>query len=172
MEEENKMEEQIKENEENNSQEQIDKKEETNNQLLAANSQLEDRLKRVMAEFENYKKRTVKEREFLYDSITADIITGFLPVLDSIEKAIEADSEDEQLKQGLDLISRQILDVMKLHKVEIIPTVGETFDPELHEAVSHVEDEKYGEKKVISEFRRGYKVGMKVIRHAMVTVAN
>lgn len=134
--------------------------------------ELEDRLKRVMAEFENYKKRTAKERDFLFGSITADIVAGFLPVLDSIEKAIQTESGDEALKQGLDLISKQILDIMKLHKVEIIQTTGETFDPELHEAVSHIEDEKYKEKEIVSEFRRGYKIGTKVVRHAMVVVAN
>ena len=134
--------------------------------------EMEDRLRRLMAEFENYKKRVNKEKEFLYSSVTADIIIGFLPVLDSIEKALETESKDEALKQGLDLIAKQILDVMKLNKVEVIKTVGETFDPELHEAVSHMEDEQYKEKEIISEFRRGYKIGTKVIRHAMVVVAN
>ena len=165
MEEESKMEEAVEMQEKANTEEVVNKEQEKIEEL-------EDRIKRVMAEFENYKKRTVKERDFLYSSITSDIISGFLPVLDSIEKALQTDSTDEGLKQGLDLIGKQILDVMKLYKVEIISTIGEIFDPELHEAVSHIEDEKYKEKEIISEFRKGYMVGTKVIRHAMVVVAN
>lgn len=165
MEEESKMEEAVEMQEKANTEEVVNKEQEKIEEL-------EDRIKRVMAEFENYKKRTVKERDFLYSSITSDIISGFLPVLDSIEKALQTDSTDEGLKQGLDLIGKQILDVMKLYKVEIISTIGEIFDPELHEAVSHIEDEKYKEKEIVSEFRKGYKIDTKVIRHAMVVVAN
>ena len=131
-----------------------------------------DRLKRIMAEFENYKKRSGKEREMLYNSLLADIVSSFLPVIDNLEKAAEAKTEDENYKQGLELVLKQFKDVLTKFGVEEIKTVGETFDPEVHEAVSSIQDETKGEKEIVQEFRKGYKVGVKVIRHAMVVVAN
>ena len=131
-----------------------------------------DRLKRIMAEFENYKKRSGKEKEMLYNSLLADIVSSFLPVIDNLEKAADAKTEDENYKQGLELVLKQFKDVLTKFGVEEIKTVGETFDPEVHEAVSSVQDETKGEKEIVQEFRKGYKVGIKVIRHAMVVVAN
>lgn len=131
-----------------------------------------DRLKRIMAEFENYKKRSGKEREMLYNSLLADIVSSFLPVIDNLEKAAEAKTEDENYKQGLELVLKQFKDVLTKFGVEEIKTVGETFDPEVHEAVSSVQDETKGEKEIVQEFRKGYKINTKVIRHAMVVVAN
>ena len=131
-----------------------------------------DRLKRIMAEFENYKKRSGKEREMLYNSLLADIVSSFLPVIDNLEKAAEAKTEDENYKQGLELVLKQFKDVLTKFGVEEIKTVGETFDPEVHEAVSSIQDETKREKEIIQEFRKGYKIKTKVIRHAMVVVAN
>ena len=131
-----------------------------------------DRFKRVMAEFENYKKRSGKEREMLYNSLLADIVSSFLPVIDNLEKAAEAKTEDENYKQGLELVLKQFKDVLTKFGVEEIKTVGETFDPEVHEAVSSVQDETKGEKEIVQNFRKGYKIKTKVIRHAMVVVAN
>lgn len=131
-----------------------------------------DRLKRVMAEFENYKKRSIKEREMLYNSLLADIISNFLPVIDNLEKAVTAETDDENYKQGVELLLKQFIDVLTKFGVEEIKTVGESFDPEVHEAVSSIQDETLGEKIVKEEFRKGYKIGTKVIRHAMVVVAN
>ena len=131
-----------------------------------------DRLKRIMAEFENYKKRSGKEREMLYNSLLADIVSSFLPVIDNLEKAAEAKTEDENYKQGLELVLKQFKDVLTKFGVEEIKTVGETFDPEVHEAVSSIQDETKGEKEIVQEFRKGYKIKTKVIRHAMVVVAN
>ena len=131
-----------------------------------------DRLKRIMAEFENYKKRSSKERENLYGSIIADIMEKMLPVLDNLEKAVEAKTKDENYKEGVELVLKQYQDVLTSFGVKKIETVGQTFDPEIHEAVSSVQDEKYGEKEIVQEFRKGYMVGTKVIRHAMVVVAN
>ena len=131
-----------------------------------------DRLKRLMAEFENFKKRSSKEREVLYNSLVADIVASFLPVQDNLEKAISVETKDENLKQGIELVVKQISDIFKKFGVEEIETVGKSFDPELHEAVSTVQDETLGEKIVKEEFRKGYKIGTKVIRHAMVVVAN
>lgn len=146
-----------------------------NNELEKTKQELEettDRLKRIMAEFENFKKRNSKEREVLYNSLVADIIASFLPVQDNLEKAISVKTEDESLKQGIELVVKQIKDIFQKFGVEEIETVGKPFDPELHEAVSMVQDETMGEKIVKEEFRKGYKIGNKVIRHAMVVVAN
>lgn len=131
-----------------------------------------DRLKRVMAEFENYKKRSSKEREMLYNSLVADIVSSFLPVIDNLEKATDAKTEDENFRQGLELVLKQFKEVLTKFGVEEIKTVGETFDPEVHEAVSSVQDDTLGEKIIKEEFRKGYKIGTKVIRHSMVVVAN
>lgn len=131
-----------------------------------------DRLKRVMAEFENYKKRNSKEREMLYNNVLADIIAAFLPVIDNLEKACMADTADENMKQGIELVVKQINDIFTRFGVETIETVGKPFDPEIHEAVSSVQDDSLGEKVVKEEFRKGYKIGAKIIRHAMVVVAN
>ena len=131
-----------------------------------------DRLKRIMAEFENYKKRSAKERENLYGSIIADIVEKMLPVLDNLEKAVEAKTKDDNYKAGVELVLKQYQDVLTSFGVKKIETVGQTFDPEIHEAVSSIQDDKYGEKEIVQEFRTGYMVGNKVIRHAMVVVAN
>ena len=104
-----------------------------------------DRLKRIMAEFENFKKRSNKEREALYNSLLADIIASFLPVIDNLEKAVQAKTEDEGYKQGIELVLKQFVDVLTKFGVEEIKTVGETFDPEVHEAVSSIQDETKGE---------------------------
>lgn len=131
-----------------------------------------DRLKRLMAEFENFKKRSSKERELLYNSLVADIVSSFLPVQDNLQKAISVETKDENLKQGIELIVKQIGEIFTKFGVEEIQTVGKPFDPELHDAVSSVHDDNLGEKIVKEEFRKGYKIGNKVIRHAMVIVAN
>ena len=131
-----------------------------------------DMLKRVMADYENYKKRNEKERDMLYKSLVSDIISSLLPIIDNLEKAAAAKTEDEGYKQGIELVLKQFLDVLKTFGVEEIPSVGEAFDPELHEAVSSVIDDTLGEKIIKEEFRKGYKIGAKIIRHAMVVVAN
>ena len=131
-----------------------------------------DRLKRIMAEFENYKKRSIKEREMLYNTILGDIVSSFLPVIDNLGNAVEAKSEDEGYKQGVELVLKQFNDVLTKLGVEEIATVGETFDPEVHDAVSSVQDDTKGEKEIVEVYRKGYKIGTKIIRHAMVVVAN
>ena len=145
---------------------------EESNKIKQELEETTDRLKRIMAEFENYKKRSNKEREALYNSLLADIIASFLPVIDNLEKAVQAKTEDEGYKQGIELVLKQFVDVLTKFGVEEIKTVGETFDPEIHEAVSSIQDETKGEKEIVQEFRKGYKIGTKVIRHAMVVVSN
>lgn len=132
----------------------------------------EDRLKRIAAEFDNYKKRNEKEKTALYNSILGDVISNFLPVIDNLEKAAASKTEDVNYQQGIELVLKQFKDVLLSNGVQEIEAVGKTFDPELHEAVSAITDENLGEKEIKEEYRKGYKIGDKVIRHSMVVVAN
>lgn len=152
--------------------EQEEKKPYSGEKLQTELDELNDRYKRMMAEFDNYKKRSQKEREGLYNSLVADIVTSFLPILDNLEKAVNSKTSDEQYKQGVEMVLKQFYDSLLALGVETIKTVGESFNPEYHEAVSSVEDESLGEKIIKEEFRKGYKIGEKVIRHSMVVVAN
>ena len=132
----------------------------------------EDRLKRVAAEFDNYKKRSSKEKDGLYNSLVGDIVSNFLPIIDNLEKAVEAETKDEEYRKGIELVLKQFKDVLSSRGVTEIETVGKTFDPEVHEAVSSVQDDTKGEKEIVQEYRKGYKIGDRVIRHSMVVVAN
>ncbi len=161
----------------------VEKKEEQNvDEVKALKEKLEkqkndleekdDRIKRLMAEFENFKKRSDKERTGLYNSVMGDVITSLLPVLDNLEKAAKTETKDEQYKNGIEMVVNQFKDVLKANGVTEIETVGKKFDPSLHEAVSLVQDDKLGEKEIKEEFRKGYMIGDKVLRHSLVVVAN
>ena len=134
--------------------------------------ELDDRYKRILAEFENFKKRSAKERDNLYNSILSDVVEVMLPILDNLENAAKIETKDEEYKKGIELVLKQFQDTLKAKGVEEIKALGETFDPELHEAVSSVQDDTKGEKEIVQEYRKGYKIGTKVIRHSMVVVAN
>jgi molecular chaperone GrpE len=134
--------------------------------------ELNDRYKRLFAEFENYKKRSQKEKESIYGMITGDVVSSMLPVMDNLEKAAEAKSNDTQYQDGVKLVARQFQEALKSLGLEEIETIGQRFDPEFHEAVSHIEDETKGEQEIVQEYRKGYKIGNKVVRHSMVIVAN
>lgn len=134
--------------------------------------ELNDRYKRVMAEFENYKKRSSKERETLYNSILGDIVEVFLPIVDNLENALKVETQDAEYKKGIELVLKQFKDVLKTKGVEEIPTIGETFDPSLHDAVSSIQDPDKNAQEIVQEYRKGYKIGSRVIRHSMVVVAN
>ena len=132
----------------------------------------DDRLKRLMAEFDNKKKRSAKERESLYNSLLSDIAISLLPVIDNLEKAVSVKTEDNNYKIGVELVLKQFKDVLKANGINEIEAVGKTFDPELHEAVSSVEDPALGVQEIKEEYRKGYIIGNKVIRHSLVVVAN
>ncbi len=173
--EENKKEEEEEIKEEKNVSEEKNEQTKLKDTILLQKEQLEeqeDRLKRLMAEFDNFKKRSSKEREGLYNSLVSDIFSSLLPVIDNLEKAVETKTEDEAYKQGVELVLKQFKDVLSANGVQEIETVGQVFDPELHEAVASVTDESLGEKVIKEEYRKGYKIGSKVIRHSMVVVAN
>ena len=131
----------------------------------------DDRLKRLMAEFDNFKKRSSKEREGLYNSLVSDIFS-LLPVIDNLEKAVKVETKDSNYKQGVEMVLKQFKDVLTANGVKEIDTIGKTFDPELHEAVGSVVDENLGEKEIKEEYRKGYIIDGKVIRHSLVVVAN
>ena len=166
--------EEVKENEKlENKKEENEKKNESKEMVPKEDyDALDDHFKRILAEFENYKKRSQKERETLYNSILSDVVEVILPVLDNLENAVKVNTKDEEYKKGIELVLKQFNDVLRSKGVEEIKAEGETFDPELHEAVRSVQDEEKGEKEIVEVYRKGYKVGSKVIRHSMVAVAN
>lgn len=131
-----------------------------------------EHLKRNMAEFDNFKKRIHKEKDNMYNTITSDLLSDLVPIMDNFEKAMQSECKDESFKNGIEMIYIQIKDCLTKLGLEEIDTKGATFDPNLHEAVMHIEDENFGEKEIVEEFRKGYKMGDKVIRHSMVKVAN
>ena len=141
---------------------------ETTNEL----EEMNDRYKRLFAEFENYKKRNIKERESLRNMLVSDIMMSILPIIDNLEKAISTGTKDTAYEEGIKMVLKQLKDTLTYHGVKEIETVGKPFDPELHEAVSHITDEKLGQNIIKEEFRKGYIIGNKVIRHSMVIVAN
>lgn len=158
----------LKNETENNKQEENKVADEKQQEL----DEITDRYKRVLAEFENFKKRSQKEREGLYNSILSDVITVILPVVDNLENAVKAETEDVKYKEGIELVLKQLKDVLASKGIEEIQAIGETFDPSLHEAVSSIQDDSKGQQEIVEEYRKGYKIGSKVIRHSMVVVAN
>ena len=139
---------------------------------MAEYEELNDRYKRMFAEFENYKKRSQKERESIYGMITGDVVATMLPIMDNLEKAAEAKTDDTAYQEGVRLVVRQFSEALKRLGLEPIESVGTRFNPEFHEAVSHIEDNTKGEQEIVQEYRKGYKIGNKVVRHSMVIVAN
>ena len=172
MSEENKEKVEQAEKKENKEREEKHKKEHKEMVPKTEYDELNDHYKRILAEFDNYKKRSQKEKESLYSSVLSDVIEVMVPVVDNLENALKAETQDENYKQGIELVLKQFKDVLKSKGVEEIETVGKTFDPELHEAVSSIQDENLGEKEIAQEYRKGYKIGNRVIRHSMVVVAN
>lgn len=127
---------------------------------------------RTMADFDNYKKRTIKEKEMLYADAVVDIVSKFLPILDSLESALKHTEENSSVIEGIKKVVKQFKDTLKSIGVEEIKAVGEKFDPVYHYAVMHIHDEKYGENEVAEELQKGYIINDRVIRHSMVKVAN
>lgn len=131
-----------------------------------------DKYMRLAAEYDNFRKRSQKEREALYTDIKADTLLKFLPVYDNLERALKQETADEAYRKGVEMIMDQFKATMEKLGVTEIESEGQKFDPEKHNAVMHVEDENYGENEIVEVFQKGFKVGEKVIRFAMVKVAN
>ena len=135
-------------------------------------AQVTDKYLRICAEYDNFRKRTQKEKENLYGDIRASVITSFLPVYDNLVRALAAETQDEAYRKGVEMIMNQFNSTLEKLGASEIKAVGEKFDPALHNAVMHVEDETKGENEIVEEFQKGFKIGDKVIRFSMVKVAN
>ena len=140
--------------------------------LRQENEELKNQLLRLRAEFDNFKKRTAREKDELYNYAKADSVEAVLGVLDNFERALQADCADDGFKQGVEMIFHQFQEALNKLGVEEIPALGEPFDPQIHNAVNQVEDENFGENTVCQVFQKGYRLGGRVIRHSMVVVAN
>ena len=127
---------------------------------------------RVAAEFDNFRKRTIKEKEASYGNGKADAVEKLLPVYDNLERALNQPTEDEAYKKGVEMTMTQLVGIFAGLGVEVFGNVGEEFDPNFHNAVMHVEDENFGENTICQVFQKGFKLGEKIIRFAMVQVAN
>lgn len=140
--------------------------------LTAENAELRDKYLRLLAEFDNYRKRSVKERQEIYPDAIAHAVEAFLPMADNFERAAAADTTDEKYKAGVLMIYDQLTNAFKKLGIEEICRVGEQFDPTMENAVSQISDEDLGENTVAQVYQKGYKLGDKIIRPAMVVVAN
>ena len=140
--------------------------------VKAAVREHEDKYLRLLAEYDNYRKRSQKEKETAWSTAKADTAKEFLPVYDNLERALKQETADEAYAKGVQMTMAQLKGVLEKLGIEEIPALGQPFDPNLHDAVMHMEDESLGENTVAEVFQTGFKLGDKVIRHAMVKVAN
>ena len=131
-----------------------------------------DKYLRLMAEYDNFRKRSQKEKEGLYGDIKSDTVSKFLPVYDNLVRALAQSTEDEAYRKGVEMIMNQFNTTLEKLGVSRIESLGQKFDPSLHNAVMHVDDEEKGENEIVEVFQEGFKYGEKVIRFAMVKVAN
>lgn len=133
---------------------------------------LNDRLLRTMAEYDNFRKRSTKEKSDTYALSTAEAVAKFLPVLDNLERAVSVETADLEYKKGVEMTLTSLRDTFCEFKVEEIGTVGEPFNPDCHNAIMHEENEDLGENVVTEVFQKGYRIGNRVLRYAMVKTAN
>ncbi len=126
----------------------------------------------LTVEYENFRKRSQKEKEAVYPDAVASTVEKFLQVVDNFERAMEFETQDKEYKKGVDLIYSSLMDTLNKLQVESYAKVGDPFQPEIHNAVMHIEDENFEENVISQVFQKGYKIGEKVVRHAMVQVAN
>jgi molecular chaperone GrpE len=141
-------------------------------QLKAERDQLLDRLARLQAEFENARKRADRERVEFRDYATANVVEQFLPVVDNFELALKSAGSKDQLRQGVELIVKQMEEVLSKLQVRPVPTVGEPFDPRLHEALGSVDRDDLPDQHIADEVRRGYKLRERLLRPALVRVVH
>ena len=127
---------------------------------------------RVAAEFDNFRKRTVKEKEASYGNGKADAVAKILPIYDNLERALNQPTEDAAYKKGVEMTMTELVKILNGLGVEIFGEAGDAFDPNLHNAVMHVENEELGENVIAQVFQKGFKIGEKIVRFAMVQVAN
>ncbi|MBM7870217.1 molecular chaperone GrpE [Clostridium pascui] len=142
-----------------------------NNKLSSELETFKERLLRTIAEYDNYRKRTSKEKEGIYTDACSDVLKYMLPVLDNLERAVSAEGSFEDLKKGVEMTLKQFKGSLEKLGVDEI-SIDNGFDPNYHEAVMHIQDENYGNNEIVEVFQKGYKRGDKVIRHSMVKVVN
>ena len=135
-------------------------------------NQEHDQFLRLAAEFDNFRKRTIKEKEASYSNGKADTVAKLLPVYDNLERALQQPTEDAAYKKGVEMTMTELVKIFTGLGVEIFGQAGDQFDPELHNAIMHTEDESLGENTISMVFQKGFKLGDKVVRFAMVQVAN
>ena len=135
-------------------------------------AQEHDSYLRLAAEYDNYRKRSQKEKDNLYTEIRSETVEKFLPVYDNLERALAQETQDAAFKKGVEMTMNQLVSVMEKLGVESFGAAGDHFDPQLHNAVMHIEDESLGENVIAEVFQKGFKVGEKVVRFALVKVAN
>lgn len=136
-------------------------------------AQMKDQLLRTMAEFDNYRKRTTKEKEQIFNRGVSYVVEAILPVIDNFERALTAAKDrDDNFVKGVEMTYQQMLSALKNLGVEQIDSLGQTFDPHFHDAMQHVEDENYGENEIVAVFQKGYMLNDQVIRPSLVKVAN
>lgn len=133
---------------------------------------LNDKFLRICAEYDNFRRRSAKEKSELYADIKSDTVKAFLPVYDNLERALKTETKDEAYAKGVELIMAQFTKTLKQLGVTPIDDIGKKFDPNLHNAVMHVDDEEKGENEIVEVFQKGFKLDEKVIRFSMVKVAN
>ena len=133
---------------------------------------LNDKYLRICAEYDNFRRRSQKEKDNLYSEIRANAVQQFLPVYDNLERALKQGTEDEAYRKGVEMIMTQFCATLEKLGVKKIESLGKTFDPAFHNAVMHVDDEEQGENVIVEVFQEGFTIGEKVIRFAMVKVAN
>ena len=131
-----------------------------------------ERLQRLMAEFDNYRKRSEKEKSDSYDFAVSNTVAELLPVIDNFERALQVESEDKNFYTGVEMIYKQLMSMLEKLHVTSIEAEGKEFDPNLHNAIMHIDDEVYGENIIVKELQKGYLYKEKVIRHSLVQVAN
>ena len=149
------------------------KSEEQTEEKVPETNEWQDKYIRLLADFENYKKRTAKEALASYGNGKVAVIEEILPVIDNFDRAlIMVQDDDSQFAQGIKMVAKQLYDALDKLGVKPIEAVGKQFDPNLHNAVMHIEDESFGENEVAEELLKGYILGDKVIRYSMVKVAN
>ena len=131
-----------------------------------------DSLLRLAADYDNFRKRTIKEKEQSYGNGKADAVEKLLPIYDNLERALNQPTEDAAYKKGVEMTMSELVKIFSSLGVEIFGEAGETFDPNIHNAVMHIEDESLGENVINQVFQKGFRIGSKIVRFAMVQVAN
>ena len=148
-------------------------KKKKDNELEEKFKQLNDTYLRMLAEYDNYRKRTQKEKESMFSDGISKVVSAILPVIDNFERALISDSSDEEFKNGVDMIYKQLVTTLEGLGVRELECQGKVFDPTMHNAIMHIDDEQYGENEIVEVFQKGYIYKDEtVLRHAVVKVAN